>query len=174
MAMIEFNSECEATVPVMKVSQPSAADDRIETIKLEKRNRTEELNFAYSFRPIYYYSRIFGLMPFTIMYDSNGDPQEPRVGLFNFVWFIAAIGLYTSMAYFSYIDMNVPRDASIPYAILISGFSLQISRLIFGALAIGMDMWNRFKIVDILKKLNIFNKEAIPSFLFKYIRLFKQ
>lgn len=48
-------------------------------------------NFAYTIRPICYISRIVGLFPFTIIHDLNGDVQEARVTLLDFLWFKISI-----------------------------------------------------------------------------------
>lgn len=155
--MSELNSKSTSTVPVVSVNQ-TPVKERIESI--ENKDRTRDLSFADTFRPIYYYSRVFGLMPFSIVCDSNGEPQEPRIGVLNFLWFITSMCLYLSMAYYSFIDMNVTRDDSLPYAFILAGFIMQIFRLVFGALIILIDMCKRYKLVDILKKLNIFSKEV--------------
>lgn len=161
--MSELNGKRKPpTVPVMCVNQTSTKE-RIESIENEV--KVKDLNFADSFRPLYCYSRIFGLMPFSIVSDSNGEPQVPRVGVFNILWFIISIFLYLSMAYYSYIDMHVPRDSSFPYAFILAGFIMQIFRLIFGALMIVIDMCKRYKLVDILKNFNIFNKEVSENIL---------
>lgn len=117
-------------------------------------------NFAYSFRPIYYFSRVFGLMPFLVKYDSKGQPEMPRVGILDSLWFVTTICVYLSMAYISYQQMSLPQDPNAPTVLVFSEYLLQILGLVYGALIIAMDLCNRFKFVDILKQLMIFDTEA--------------
>lgn len=126
------------------------------------------LNFAYSFRPVYYLSRVFGLMPFSIEYDLIGQPQVPRVNRIDAMWFVIVICLYLSMAYISYEKMNFPQDSSIPYILFLGEYLFQILDLVYGALIIGLDMCNRYKLVNILKKLTLFDEE-VKNIAFKII-----
>lgn len=43
--------------------------------------------FAHCFRPIYIFSRAFGLMPFSIICQSNGGVRESKVTKFDALWF---------------------------------------------------------------------------------------
>lgn len=131
-----------------------------------------ELNFAYSFRPIYYFSRVFGLMPFSVKYDSNGQPQMPRVGILDSLWFVTTICVYLSMAYISYQQMTLPQDPNAPKVLVFSEYLLQILGLVYGALIIGMDLCNRFKLVDVLKQLTTFDKEASECDFVEQLKIF--
>lgn len=57
---------------------------------------SRKLTFAHSLKPIYVLSRIFGFMPFTIVFDSNGAVQTARIKAIDFIWFMASIGIYMS------------------------------------------------------------------------------
>lgn len=57
-----------------------------------------ELNSGHSFTFIYYFSRVFGFMPFTIVYDSDGKIQAARIRTIDILWFMITIGLYLSSA----------------------------------------------------------------------------
>lgn len=59
----------------------------------------KDFNFAYGFRPIYYFSRIFGLMPFTFVYNSKGKIDGLKVGLVDILWLIISITINLTMAF---------------------------------------------------------------------------
>lgn len=152
--MINLNHKNAEKVTVVKVNS-SAVDIKANVNKVQPKD-----SFAYSFRSIYYYSRVFGLLPYSIIYDTEGEPQVPRVGVLNCLWFIVSIFLYSSMAYVSYIDMSISHDQNVPHVLVLGSYFLQILSLIFGAVIIIMDMCNRHRFVDILRKIGIFDKEA--------------
>lgn len=141
----------------MKMARPSVLNHfNTSGIKVQ----SQELNFAFSFRPIYYFSRVFGLMPFSIVYDSNGDPQVPRVGIFDLLWFVISICIYLPFVYYCYKQLAISNDQSVPILFLLGAYILQMLDLIYGVLIIGIDMYNRFKLVGILKKITAFDKEV--------------
>lgn len=59
----------------------------------------KDFNFAYGFRPIYYSSRIFGLMPFTFVYNSKGKIDGSKVELVDILWLIISITINLTMAF---------------------------------------------------------------------------
>lgn len=159
--MIEINSESSATIAVPNVTQRSIYDrNKIITNK----NRTDNVNFAYSFRPIYFYSRILGLMPFSISYNENGRVQKAKIGVFDGVWFVISICTYLSLAFTCFHRMKVQLEANVPF-ILFFGEQIHLALgLAFGALAITIHMYNRSKMIDILRIFSVFDEEA--SFFF--------
>lgn len=119
-------------------------------------------DFASIFRPIYYFSRVFGMLPFSIIYDSNGEVQEPKVRTFDVLWFVGSISLRLSIAFISI--QQVKLDPGAPHVLTLGGFVLIILSHVFGAVAAGMEMCNRYIIIDILKMVNTFDKEASRIF----------
>lgn len=117
-------------------------------------------NFCYNVRPIHIYSRVFGLIPYCIVQSENGDSYEARVGVFDFIWFIISICSYLLLG-FTYIQtIEVPTNSDESY-ILILGDGILITMGVFsGAIIVAMDMLNRFRIVDILKKFSLFDKKV--------------
>lgn len=70
---------------------------------------SKKLTFAHSFKPVYILCRIFGFMPFTIAYDSNGAIQTAQIGVADIMWFIISIGIYLSSAlYFVIFHWRLP------------------------------------------------------------------
>lgn len=122
---------------------------------MEEKN---ELNFAYTFRPIYYFSRIFGLMPFTITYYPNGQVKGTKIGLFDAVWLGISIFAYFSAAYYTYLLMKVAKIPDVSPVFFYMSFTIQITRLFSGGVIVGLDLCNRNKLINILKKISSFDR----------------
>lgn len=136
----------------------------------QEKLRAENVNFEYSFRPIYYISRFFGLMPFSIVFDPIRGIQKPHVNIFDGIWFFVSILIYISMAFISYNDIKLSKDSNTASFILMLGDSvLLILGLIYSALIIIFDMRNRFKLIEILNKFIKFDKEVGSHFDFNSI-----
>lgn len=121
-----------------------------------------KLNFAYTFRPIYLVSRVFGLMPFSIVYYPNGDIHKPRISKFDGVWSVLSLsiyvyGIFSTLSYTNEYSANLrfqSKILNICYTLTIGlGLGFCISSII-------LDMGNRFKLIGIIKKFDIFDKEA--------------
>lgn len=128
----------------------------------------KNINFCYNVRPIHIYSRVFGLIPYSVVQSKNGDTYEARVSVFDFVWFIISICLYLLLG-FAYVQtIAVPTNPDESY-ILAVGDGILISMGVFsGAIMVAMDMLNRFKTVDIIKKFSIFDKKVGQFNLIKF------
>lgn len=136
-----------------------------------KNVNSKKLTFAYSFKPIYYFSRIFGFMPFSVVHDSTGAIQLARVRTVDFLWFIISIGIYVSSAIHLVvsIDQTPIPDKSI---ILVNCTrSIVVIRKLLSCLSIILDMSNRSKIVDILKKISSFD-ERVSQFWYLSTNIF--
>lgn len=119
----------------------------------------KQFDFAYTFQPVYYFSRVFGFMPFTIEYDTNGKIHGPKLRLIDILWFILAIFLYilSIIVHFRNVE-QYSKDSSF---ILIYGDYLILKlNLIFIILIVVLDMCNRFKLIDILKNINTFDEKV--------------
>lgn len=68
--------------------------------------RAPQINFSECFRPIYIFSRIFGLLPYTIECDANDDIKNTRVKMFDFICFAIRVPLITSFLWFVYTNYN--------------------------------------------------------------------
>lgn len=134
---------------------------------------SSERYVAYSLRTIYYFSRFIGLLPFSIIRDRNGDVKEVRVSLFDFLWCSIAVCLYLSMAFICFQTMNLPKKANSTHILVLGDCIHCILGLINAAIMIVMDMCNRFRILNILKKFALFDKQVTTEdFLFVYRYLF--
>lgn len=152
--MYKFIRPNKASKSIIKMVQPFDEDP---TKAIE-----EKIDFAYSFRPNYLFSRIFGLMPFSIAYDSS-RVQVPRVGALDGCWFVISICLYILLAVIAYQNIILPKDSH-SYLTILGDSATLILGLIIGALMIGMDMYNRFKIIGIWQMFKTFDEEVNTFF----------
>lgn len=119
-------------------------------------------NFTYGIQPIYYFSRIFGYMPFKLVHDSNGLIKGARITLFDILWTVFSIGLHLFATIHFLLTAGCMTENFEISVILANGTkTLVILRRLFNCLCLGMEICNRFKLVDILKKLNSFDEEAM-------------
>lgn len=125
-----------------------------------KREYSKKLrNIVFSYQPIFYLSRIFGLLPFSLTYDSNGEIKSPKINKFDGVWFIISITVCLAFAKVVSSSIEIPKGTTPPILILGSQLLLMFG-LIFGAIIIVENMCSRFKFVKILKMFIAFDKEA--------------
>lgn len=126
---------------------------------------TENINFVDAVRPVYCISRVFGLMPFSIVSEPLRGILKPKIQLFDGVWFLLSIFIYISMAIITYGSLRLPQDTNRSSFVLALGDSmLLIVGLIYSALIIMFDMHNRSRLVEILNKFTAFDKEVPKTF----------
>lgn len=147
--------------PAITVLQLSGAD---QIKQIRKENHSKELYFAHSSRPIYYISRMFGLMPFSVIYDLDGKAQEPRVSVLDILWFMISICLYMTLSFLTYQNIGDPKFPNIPLVLVFSDDIILLAGLAFGAAIAVMDFWNRSKFVEILKIFHTFDEEVKSLF----------
>lgn len=118
----------------------------------------KQLNFEYAFRPIYTFSRITGLWPFSIIHDSKGEIYKPRVGFFDILRTVFIICLNLTLIFFQYKRFNQEKfETKLPFAVL---SLFKISSLLTGTFGIVFDLINRNMLINILRKFNIFDNEV--------------
>lgn len=122
--------------------------------------KSKNINFVYSLRPIIYVSRMFGLLPFSIVCDTNGVILNAQVTAFNMTWFLIAICTYLSMALVCFQNVKVYKNL-MSKTLLIGDAVILTLYLINSAKAIIMDMFNRFRFIEILQKISFFDAEVI-------------
>lgn len=127
---------------------------------LRNRPHVKGNDFSYGLRPIYYFSRAVGLLPFSFIRNSHGEIQEARVTLTDCLWFVISICLYLFMAYICYEGVELPRDPNQSFILIIGDSVLIILGLAYSAVAVAVDMFNRSKIVSVLKNLTEFDREV--------------
>lgn len=121
---------------------------------------SREMDFWDDFKPIYYFSRAFGLLPFSIRRNPNGDIQEPNVNKFDGFWFLFTIAVLLSGSYFAHQYIFAFNSNARIYLSIVLDDSHVVLSLIFGALQIAMDMFNRFEVVKLWQCFIIFDREV--------------
>lgn len=159
MARISDQNPTLETHIEQQTSIPNGINQR--QIVTKERCRMKQRNFVYSFLPIYYFSRFFGLMPYTIIYDSRGEIQTQQIRTIDGVWFTVSICIYVLAALSNYQTVKLPDEMTeVPFALYIGHYTLLIEGLLVCAIAIGFDMNNRYKLVVILNAFIEFDKEV--------------
>ena len=126
---------------------------------------TKYLNFEHGFRPAYYFSRFVGLWPFSIVHHSNGTIQRAWVGFFDGLWFIISICLKLALAFRACERLKTVREKPANRIRFIEDNTYDMSCFLVGVIATVLDMINRNKLVDILRKFNAFDNEVRFFFL---------
>lgn len=141
-------------------------------VSINKPTDGPQINFLFSIRPIYYFSRICGLMPFTIVQSSTDDIQTVRVTKLDFLWFITSVSLYSLMAIVCFQTTNYEGNSNKSEVLLIGDRLLLTISLMTSVMKIFFDMFNRFRLIDIWKKLAYFDKEVSNRLKFSALELF--
>lgn len=136
-----------------------------------KHVRLKQTMFA-GFRPLFCFSRITGLMPFSIVCNSNGEVQSCKVKVVDVVWFVISICVCILLAIWnSYcLYSNISHHSPAMIVLNATGPILSILCFTFSALFYAINMWNRQKFLGILQNLERFDKEV--SFNILYIESF--
>lgn len=117
-------------------------------------------NFEHSFRPLYCFSRFAGLWPFSIIRDANGIIQSTSIGLFDVFWslFIIFLNFAVSLNVYKKLKAQHENNAiDIQYVV----FAIfEISSFLFTIIRISLDLINRDKLVNVLKRFNTFDKKV--------------
>lgn len=153
--MAEFNQKNLSQISMLKMDGPYQIAGK--KISLKK----SQNDFVYSYRPMYYFSRFFGLLPFSFVYDLNGHIQAPRVRIVDGVWFVFTIVCYVVLAINSCQGIVIPKDA-VPLIFWSNTLLLSVG-LFNGATQIVVNMCVRCKFITILKNITNFDKEASHS-----------
>lgn len=117
-------------------------------------------NFEDTIRIIYYCSRAFGLLPFSVIRDSNGRVSGHRINYFDLFWYIVSSCLYLASGYAVYRNIQFPQSLTSSIILIFGDKMLVIVTLSSGAVLIGMDMFNRQKLITILRRFTIFDHKV--------------
>lgn len=124
----------------------------------------KQLNFEHGFRPIYYFSRAVGLWPFSFRQNSNGTIQNAYINRLDGVWFLMSLSiqLWAIFRYYTYLvdleDEHTNCKSVFTFSILYALFRMK--SLLIGAVGIVLDLHNRHKLANILKKFIIFDSKV--------------
>lgn len=128
----------------------------------ERRARSKETMFT-GFQPIFRICRVFGLLPFSIVFNLNAEIESCKVKRVDCVWFAISICVYLPLVIFNYhvLCLNIDKhQRNATFVLIMGNYLLQLFTLISTALFFIVNMYNRDKFVDILKNLEHFDKEA--------------
>lgn len=117
---------------------------------------------AHCFRPIYIVSRVFGLMPFSITFQSNGEVQKSNVSKIDISWFVTSLCLLIFGIFLVVRTVIVqPSDPEV-FSIInaLGDTGILMTGLIVGSLSIVLDLCNRHKWINIVKRITLSDKEA--------------
>lgn len=133
-----------------------------------KKFLSKKVNFVNNISPIYYLSRAFGLLPFSVDRNSNSDILRAKVGVKDLFWFVTSISIYLFSVIINYMTFMARLEEHEQGSILILGDHLNlIFGLCYGAFVIIMDMYNRNRIIAILNKFAVFDR--MVTYIHKYI-----
>lgn len=117
-------------------------------------------NFEYGFRPIYYFSRIAGLWPFSFVHHLNGTIQNARISRLDGTWFFISVCLHLLAIFYSHLDLDLvdKNDSNITTITFGTLYMLyRMISLLIGAVGIALDMINRHELANIMGKFIIFD-----------------
>lgn len=149
--MINFAGKNRVNAPAAMI--PIVVDNQLQNTA-ESVTSHRELNFFSCFKVNYYFLRALGLWPFSFVRDSSGKIQKPKVTKIDLLWFIVSILLYVSASVVYNNTSNVESKYmnNIATYIMHKGEYIRLTLSIFLVTSIiGIDMCNRFKIVNAIK-----------------------
>lgn len=138
-----------------------ALQSRIDKSK-ERQVRLKETMFT-GFQPIFRICRVFGLLPFSIVYNLNGEIESCKVNRVDCVWFAVSICIYLSLVIFNYhvLCLNLKQlQKNATFVLIMGNYLLQLFTFICSSLFFILNMWNRQIFIDVLKNFERFDKEV--------------
>lgn len=123
---------------------------------------SRDFNFVYGFCPIYYFSRLFGLVPFTLVYNSNGTIEGQQIKVFDIMWFVISITINLIMTFMiSGSTQYLNHVKSTSYILEGGDHLLLLLSAVFNIILILFGMSIRFKMVEILINIDNFDAKVI-------------
>lgn len=121
------------------------------------------INFTDIFRPIYYFARFCGQLPFTIVRSPTDEFHRSQVTRLDAIWFVLSISLYAAVSFRTAQILTFEINANeTEHVLFVGNAALHIITMSFGILKVALDLFNRHKLVDILNKFTKFDHEVIP------------
>lgn len=127
-------------------------------------NLPEQRNFIFCFRPIYYFARLCGQMPFTITSQATTTIVALKLYKRDFIWFAISLAIQATFIWMAINFYKSFRQAvAITSTIYFGNLTIWFMSLLFGIAAMALDACNRHKIVRILNQITIFDTEVRKS-----------
>lgn len=122
-------------------------------------------NFYDCVKPIYRTGRFVGLLPFTLNYTSNGEIDSCSLSLIDIFWFVISIVICITFSLLGYLKLTPTQDTRTTI-LLIGGRLLVISGVFLAGISTIIDMFNRHRLVKLVKAINSFDQEVIEAMIF--------
>lgn len=140
-------------------------DNLIESSMTSKKSGTEIMNFGSVFRPLYYLSRIWGLAPFSITTNSNGEVQKPKIHFFDGLLFLISFCVYFLFTNSALTKFEASKEylKKETWILILCTRSLEVFTYVYGILTIIMNVCNRFKLINMVNMYTRFDREVRPN-----------
>lgn len=121
------------------------------------------MNFSWSFKPLFFLSRLFGCFPFTIVRNQSDIIVGCCVSVFDIVLFVLNIVLHMIIVAFSY---PISTSEMIKFEKATTHFSLTGIRVltvghnIAAVISIVLNLLNRNRFIEIFKAFDAFDNEV--------------
>lgn len=116
----------------------------------------------YSFRPLFIYSRCFGMMPFSIQTNLFGEVQRVKVTLFDVAWLCMSIAMYLGLIAFVAFgsDADSVSDSRNSHILVLGDRLLFVYGILMCIVSCIMDLINRNRILWNIQRFEAFDKEV--------------
>lgn len=126
----------------------------------------EQINFSYSFKPVYFLSSLFGCFPFTIVRNQSNIIIGCCVGVFDIVLLLLNIALHMITAGLSCPTIGYPDSYLIEFIKATTPLSVTgnnifpLGQNIAAVISSVLDLLNRNRFIEIFKAFDSFDKEV--------------
>lgn len=119
---------------------------------------SSKLSFEHAFRPVYNFTRIFGLWPFSFIQDSHGSIQRTRIKFLDILRSILKIILDLTLIFITYRTLTQETYLNDAHLAMLNIY--KISSLLTGIFGIAFHLIIRNELLGILVKFNTFENEV--------------
>lgn len=119
----------------------------------------ERQDFLWSFHPIFTFIRAFGSMGFSITPEN-----EAKITVCDFFWCIVSMCIYSVMIIVYYQNMQVATLSRQSFTLVMGNYLRSLTGLSLCLIKIPVDIYNRFRIVNIMKEIIFFDNEVNPLY----------
>ena len=114
--------------------------------------------FAVS-RPVRWFARVFGLVPFAIRFNAKTNKALCKVRLFDGIWLVTSLFIYVGSMWFNlYYDFH--REQTNSYVLILGGRITVVGGCFLCGFCVFLDMVNRHRILEVFQKVFDFDQSA--------------
>lgn len=125
--------------------------------------KANTFNFFDCVRPVYRTGRLFGLLPFTLNYTSNGEIDSCSLRITDILWFLISVAICIIFSLLGYSALSPTQDIRTTI-LLLGGRLVLISGVSLAGISIIIDIFNRHRLVELVKAINLFDQEVPTIF----------